>query len=434
MAKFGQEGEIFVDLEARHQCIEGFGVNINPVGHWRKGTLAPVLDRLVDDLGATIFRLDPFGTCQWTGEEPTQVTTERCEAAYRSRDFVDSWETARYLAGRGAKILLNVSGPVPLWMCEEDGKSLRDVDAYVELLVSLASWYRVNEKLPLDWFGPLNETDIGPPEGPVVAPALACDIIGKLGRRLTEVFGDHVPMVGFDQAWWGPEYVAALTDHPEARSALDVVSMHSYSELDHEAVVEMIDGLKPDVGRWWLTEYGDLDDTGELEWEVCLSSTRRALRGLLAGASAALVWDAYDNWHRHEGGWTIYGLMRTAVNREVYDYTAKRRYFAAKHLYRYVRPGWSRVGTTSGALVASAFAGELVGSDGGDLSIVGLNEHDYPLLLDVRIAGGHVDKRGTLLVSTRGRDLEAVFEAKLGDGMRATVPARSVFTLTTSPS
>ena len=51
---------ITLDCESTYQTIEGFGVNINPVGHWDDGRLMPTLSRLVDDLGATIFRLDPY--------------------------------------------------------------------------------------------------------------------------------------------------------------------------------------------------------------------------------------------------------------------------------------------------------------------------------------------------------------------------------------
>ncbi len=77
---------------------------------------------------------------------------------------------ARHLENRGATILLNVSGPVPRSMCGPDGVTLVDVDSYVEMLVSLVQWAVQEEGLAVPYFGPLNETDIGPPEGPLLTP------------------------------------------------------------------------------------------------------------------------------------------------------------------------------------------------------------------------------------------------------------------------
>ncbi len=47
--------DVRIDLTTLYQEIDGFGVNINPVSHWREGRLTPVLDMLVDDLGASLF-------------------------------------------------------------------------------------------------------------------------------------------------------------------------------------------------------------------------------------------------------------------------------------------------------------------------------------------------------------------------------------------
>lgn len=325
--------------------------------------------------------------------------------------------------------MLNVSGPVPKWMCEPDGRTLRDTAAYVELLTSLVRWYMTDEGLSLEWFGPFNETDIGPPEGPFISPELACDVLEQLDDRLTETVGRHVPLVAFDQARWGANYLFVLGGRPRARDAVDVVGMHCYTEVDHEAVANAVHDLQPKTGQWWLTEYGNLDRTGEIEWEVCWTSTERVLRALAAGASAALFWDAYDNWHRHEGGWTLYGLLRTAVRGPLYEYTRKKRFWAARHLYRFVPRSWQRVGTQCEGVLAVAFAGPL--QENG-LTIVGMNEDHEARLLSVEVADDEqVEGPARIFVTSEDLTNETLFEGEVAGHLRVRLPGRSVFTMTT---
>ena len=91
----------------------------------------------------------------------------------------------------------------------------------------------------------------------------------------------------------------------------------------------------------WLTEYGDLDQTGEIENEFAWRSTRRLMKMLSNGFSAALAWDAFDNFHEHDTTWASYGLLKTdTVN---WTYAPKKRYYAAKQIYKFVKPDWKMV-------------------------------------------------------------------------------------------
>jgi hypothetical protein len=109
--------------------------------------------------------------------------------------------------------------------------------------------------------------------------------------------------------------------------------------------------------RVWLTEYGDLNDldrTAANEWtNFSMAASRRALRAINEGASAALFWDAYDNYHEHYPRMTYYGLIQNADH----IYSPKKRYYAAKQLYHFVRPGARRIGssTDSDDLLVSSF-------------------------------------------------------------------------------
>src|SRR5207245_11204959 len=97
-----------------------------------------------------------------------------------------------------------------------------------------------------------------------------------------------------------------------------------------------------------------LDKSAANEWKNCsLAATQRALRALNQGASAALYWDAYDNYHEHYPRLTFYGLMKNTDH----IYAPKKRYYAAKQLYHFVRPGSQRIAaaTDTPGLLVSAF-------------------------------------------------------------------------------
>src|SRR5215472_3976603 len=63
-AAFAQApARIEVDPAQRFQYIDGFGVNFN--GTYFREAQKPMIDMLIADLGATIFRLDPYGLTNW---------------------------------------------------------------------------------------------------------------------------------------------------------------------------------------------------------------------------------------------------------------------------------------------------------------------------------------------------------------------------------
>lgn len=419
---------ITLHSQQTHQTIAGFGANINPVGHWRDGELIPTMDKLIDDLGASLFRLDPYGFTNWIDPDSTvgrsALNAETYARAYQSQPFQDAWAMARYLNSRDVEFILNISGVVPGWMCAADGKTLVDLEAYTEILTSLASWARHKEGIKFRFFGPFNETDIGPPEGPYIAPDAAVKVLELLVERFAaEGMGD-VTFVVADQAHYNLDYVQAIAASERLRSSVVVAGLHCYSDIPLSSVRDFIADNRLDNWSYWLTEYGDLDQSGQKQWEIALSSTRRLLRGLLDGAQAAMVWDAYDNWHGHDNSWTIYGLLCTGSK----GYTPKKRYYAAKHIYRFVPPQSSRVEVKSehDALLIAAFR-----TPAGDITLVGVNE-EGALRLDIALdASFPTDMRLRLFVTTQTRDCDLMCEVPYGEQLQLSIPGDCIFTLTT---
>jgi hypothetical protein len=147
-----------------------------------------------------------------------------------------------------------------------------------------------------------------------------------------------------------------------------------------------------------MTEYGDLDQSGLIEHEIGWRSTRRMLRLLNEGLSAGLVWDAFDNFHEHDAAWSTYGLLATDTNS--WKHTPKPRFFAAKQVFRFVRPGFMRVTVNPEKPEAKSdpYAGyrdpfrhllvcASVSPDHKDFSVVGMSRLEVPCTVSVRLTG-----------------------------------------------
>src|SRR3974390_2600477 len=97
------QNRITVDPQSRFQVMDGFGVNFN--GTYFRESQKPMIEMLVKDLGATIFRLDPYGTSDWEVKnddaDPAHMNWEYYNDRYSTGYFEPSWGAARYLNSLG---------------------------------------------------------------------------------------------------------------------------------------------------------------------------------------------------------------------------------------------------------------------------------------------------------------------------------------------
>src|SRR3989442_506546 len=113
---------ITIDAQKRFQVIDGFGVNFN--GTYFREAQKPMIDLLIDDLGATIFRLDPYGLLNWEAvndnDSPQVMNWEYYNDRYSIATFEASWAAGRYLNSRGIRPFLALSGIAPDWMLDSN--------------------------------------------------------------------------------------------------------------------------------------------------------------------------------------------------------------------------------------------------------------------------------------------------------------------------
>ncbi len=424
-----------VDLSEKYQKIDGFGVNINSK-YWDGGALKPVLDLLIDDLGARLFRVDVYGKSNWVDPDdalgPSSLNQENYEKIYKSKDFENGWGMMRYLNERGINPYITASGIVPSWMTE-DGKTLVRYDYFAEMMYSFLDWAKNREKIKFELFGPLNETDIGPPEGPKVEPEEFAKVIGTLINRFEDGLED-IRLVLTEQGFFNTEYIKYLINDPEVSQKIGVISMHMYSNIPVETLREFTDTVRQSLCKRcsiWMGEYGDLDQSGEMEWYVAWISTFRLFNILEGGFNGAIFWDAYDNYHDHDEAWTIYGLIRRGQR----VFTPKKRYYSAKQVYRFVKPDFVRVKTILGSdkLRILAF------TDGNkeELTIVGMNLSSENLYLNGSIEGEIEDKILSYYRTSEEENCIKVEELGIKtrnypyNGIFFAVPPKSIFTVTT---
>lgn len=435
----GSMARVRVDASRTFQTIDGFGVNINSKC-WNDGKLMPTLRLLHDDLGARLYRVDIFGKSNWIDEDgsigPEALTrVSHLDAVYTGEAAHSGWAMMRWLNEHGIEPYLTCSGDVPRWMLGDDGKTLVDYNGFCDMLVSLVEWAVKREGLKFTLFGPLNETDLGQPEGPVVSPDEFAKVIVLLDHKLSVKGLDHIKLVVAEQGRFSADYLKPIVALPQLAQRIGVFGLHTYTDLAPQQFANVLAAADafPEA-RVWMTEFGDLDQSGEREWYVAWKMTSQLFDLLDAGFSAAMVWDAYDNYHDHDEAWTIYGLLRTGLR----VHTPKKRYHAMKHVFHFVPPGWRRVEATSEApgLRVLAFA-----NDARDqVTLMGMNTTSEALYLNAwldGVADSVVTGTVALYRTSEGENCHHISAVPVRgpnwpfNGIDALVPPYSIFTLTT---
>jgi O-glycosyl hydrolase len=235
---------------------------------------------------------------------------------------------------------------------------------------------------------------------------------------------DDVRLVVPDQANSSNDYLAPILADEALMKSVAVLSLHSYGDpagvagRSYQAIQK---SNHPEM-RVWLTEYGDLgapDQSFESEWKKqSLLATRRALGAINEGARAALFWDAFDNHHEHDREFTHYGLIRNDDHR----YSPKKRYYAAKQLYRFVPAGAQRIEavTPQAGLMVSAFR-----DTAGSLIVVGVKEGGPDSVEIVAPAG---QRTWEVYLTTRELNCAKAATLRANGSVKLDVPGEAVFT------
>lgn len=434
------EVAITVDGSRTFQRIDGFGVNAN-ARSWNNGQLAPALDMLVDQMGARIFRVI-LEKSDWQAEPDganvASFNWDDYSPLYESAKFQNLWGIIGYLNSKpGTVVMLNLMGVVPDWM---GGTSISPdhEDQWVKMVASLIYYGRNVRHVQFNLLSPMNEQDLGAPEGPRVSPEQYARLMGTLAARLAALGLDDVHLVGPDTASPGAgasDYAPLMLADPALMGQLDHFSVHSYSS-DTGPMASTLHTSAYGDRDFWVTEWSawcqgcDNGRPVQAEWSFASDTTDLLLDHLEHGASAALVYEGYDSYYEHHGAFSYWGQL--AFDSATGTYAPRPRFFTNAQVFRFVTPGMVRIASssTNGDVRALAFRDPST----GQLAIVGHNSGGGDATLRINLQGLPAPASAVHVVQTTAAGgLVAGPDALLQDGsLSATVSADAFFTLTTS--
>jgi O-glycosyl hydrolase len=420
---------IVIDGSSEFQTIDGFGVNANAAS-WNNGELRSALDTLVDQLGATLWRVIIDNT-DWElandNTDPGNFNWSYYNGVYASDKFEALWSTLAHLNQKGitSGIILSLMGPVPDWMGKSQISPAAE-DEWVEMIASLVYYARVTRGLQFGMVAPLNEPDWDGIEGPQVAAGQYVRLVRKLSQRLDALDLGDLRVVGPDTASISAgvgTYMTQMMSDPTVMAKVEHFGFHSYSGNTSGADAAIRNSSYP-TRNFWMTEVTNIGD---------------ALPVLGQNASAYLVWDAYDSVYNHA---ILAGRGATAPN-DVgngppllsYDsisrtYVPRKAFWEHAHVFRFIDPGSRRIAvtTSSHALTLYAFRHTTTGR----LTIVGRNTSASSLAIDATLANLPAVFAFEFYQTTPSTNLQKGADVPVASGsFAATVGANSTFTLTT---
>ncbi|MGO8819110.1 MAG: hypothetical protein ACLQVG_31100 [Terriglobia bacterium] len=435
----------------QYQIIQGFGINYT--GPYFRNDQKAMFDRLIDDLGITMFRVVPYLVySNWEeyndNSDPNVMNWEYYNNRYSHPIFEATWNGLHYLNSRGIRPMLALMGPVPGWMtddkvlppqhrvCHDNVPADKQghlnpamYDEFAEEVVSMLMYARNHEHIDFEYFSPFNETDCYPPEGPRIDPDEAPKVLEAVARRLRKEGLGDVRLAAPDNAVITNDYTGPILKNDDLMRQVGVFTFHSYSDSSVGPQVERVKASKYPQTPVWLTEYGDLSDENKTfanQWKMfSLVANRRALTALNQGASALFYFDAFDDYEECMKRLCYYGLFTSASQ----VYSVKKSYYAVRQLYHFVRPGWQRIAATTEApgLTVSAFQGPAPDT----LVVVGVKEggpSHFRVELPPAVAGNITS--WDVYETTPELDCQKVMTAPVRNGgADIELPAEAVFTL-----
>ena len=441
---------IKIDPGQPQQLIQGFGLNYT--GPYFRNDQKAMFDMLIDDLGATMFRVVPYLVySNWEetndNDDPKVMNWEYYNDRYSTPIFEATWNGLRYLNSRGIRPMIALMGPVPAWMMDDKApppqhkvcqeKVLPSLqghlnpamyDEFAEEVVSMVEYARNQAHVDFEYFSPFNETDCYPPEGPRIDPEEAPKVLDAVARRLKKEGLGDIRLAVADNAVITNDYTDPILKDEELMKQVGVFSFHTYGEESVGPQVARVRASKHPQVPVWVTEYGDLNDedkTFDNQWKhFSLAANRRALTALNQGASALFFFDAFDDYEECARRLCYYGLFCSSSH----IYSPKKSYYATRQLYHFVRPGWRRIAATSEAagLTLSAFQGSAADA----LVIVGVKEGG-PAHFRIELPPtAPAPTNWELYETTRELDCQKIMTVPVREGAaEIDLPREAVFTL-----
>ncbi|TVR51744.1 MAG: hypothetical protein EA425_06390 [Puniceicoccaceae bacterium] len=473
--------DLAIDLEERHQEIDGFGTCL---AWWLNSPYNQAAWRSMywSDLGASILRVDVhinvlrgsdnnLATPTLLEEDLDANIAKMNFGAQGVANFGGVAAAAAALAHEPPKIIASVWTP-PHWMkgqevnpftgaptnnfpvlsgSDSGGGSIIDTPQNLRQFgLYLASYVKGFEQhfgVPIYALSIQNEPVFRQSYGSCVySPALYARTLKAVKAVFvekgleTKFFGPE-DLTGGNESdpwilWRHMNFIQAIRGDAEAMAALDIYAVHAYA-ADGASAARPVDLWRQylegrtqqshptPAGAWWTGIAGD----GKRNWMTESSGEPPTYQGAMALAAAIQDALAIGNVNAFIYWQTSGDASHNQFNLTVGSSTATAKYNAAKHFFRHIRPGAVRVGLEPQqpqGVWGSAYLHEADRT----LTVVLINLHGSERTVNLGLGGSPVPSFGIARRTTQGsvwQDIGPVTAA--GGSATVTLPALSILTL-----
>jgi O-glycosyl hydrolase len=468
LAMSAQTAEIKVQIDGRvkYQTMDGFGVNINTAWWYNDEygdarILQPAIDLLVDSLGARVFRA-VIEEIDWEtindDNDPNHFNWDYYGNIFSNARFQGVWNTLRYLNQKGItnNLLISFMGAPPAsaptdpydpqksWMGDIDFSIHPEMeDELVESIAALLYYARNIEKINFSLVSPMNETDIVAstkkpehPDGIVEGPNMPdaeqfVRVIRKLAEKLDKIGMDDIRFVTPDAA--GEKLFKACFDEmikdPYLMGKMACWGVHQYGK-DACNYLSIIRKHENPIKTYWVTETAGI---------------KNLLGQLDDSATVHLFWDGFDCVYQHAvrngygsnppNDWVFWegeqGKPLLALNMSDQTWTPRKQFYEFSQLFRFVKPGALRVGSSANNNELTVYA---YLNPGGQLVIFGRNNSSDSILINSTINGLSPLKGLSLYITNSQVNLQKKKDVVLSNNLLSVaIPAGTIFTMISFP-
>jgi len=323
------------------------------------------------------------------------------------------------------------------------------------MIATMLDWARNKENLEFKFVDPFNETDFnGSREGPAIPSQNRIKAVASVVKKLKEYNLNDLKLIIFSDGVTSNERVEPFLKDTSFINDIYAFSGHTYGNGDEGEggwywghsqmgyLKEMVLKTPYRNAHFWVNEFGDLDQTNEIEFEFAWRTFRRLLLEVRSGTQSCQFWDATDNYHKHDSAWTTFGLLKTDSIGSYYE--PKARFYALKHIYRFVKPGFVRIDISdlktntysvhkmwkSGLKNIKIYA--FKSPDEKEITIVGMNLVESEVKMNISLNGLHLKDASqfSTYITTRNKAWYKNSTTEYKDNhISALIPERSIFTI-----
>jgi hypothetical protein len=450
-------GPVTINGAQTYQVIDGFGVNANSLS-WTNTDLVPVLNALIDQAGMTLFQVIVENS-NWEATndngDANVMNWAYYNTVYNSTDFQKLWGMMAYLNQRGITngLIPKVGGPVALWM---GGLTLKSgyENEYAETIASMLVYARNTQHLQFSEVRAVNEPDIQYSGVSMSGSAQEVTVMHDLGLLLDSNGMSDVRFSGPDLAYASSatSWMSAMMGDSYLMSKVAHYGVHAYlnETSDATGIYQFIKQSAYPNTPFWMTEYNvwcpsclytTYGASGNNTWDYARGSASYLLTLLGEGASAGIVFEAYDSqYYGYDPStglstpvnWSYWGLLAVDnTNAIPKTYTPRKGFYTLAQISKFVRPGAQRIGVSNSPASLTMLA--FYNTNNTQFTITGVNTNSTAVGFSCTLASLPAIPALNLYYTSSTTNLCLGAQVGVTNGaFSVTVPADCVFTLSYS--